>query len=115
MATRSANFAPVPNIPHDGISSWQYIVLNAIKNNVDVLTGAKGSNPAITVGTVSVQQAPAMTMQRVTALGSGYTISGVGVPSIEDYTKLVSNVQQLANDVAVLRSVVNSLITQIKG
>jgi hypothetical protein len=54
-------------------------------------------------------------MTQVTATGSGFTISGTNVPSLDDYVKLVVNVQQLANDVATLRSVVNTLINQLKG
>jgi hypothetical protein len=54
-------------------------------------------------------------MQRVTAEGTGFTISNVTVPSLDDYSKLVTNVQQLANDVANLRATVNVLILQIKG
>jgi hypothetical protein len=54
-------------------------------------------------------------MQRVTAEGTGFTISGVTVPSLEDYGKLIANVQQLANDVATLRNTVNALINQLKG
>jgi tRNA threonylcarbamoyladenosine modification (KEOPS) complex Pcc1 subunit len=54
-------------------------------------------------------------MQRVTAEGAGFTISGVTVPSLDDYTRLVTNVQQIANDVAALRATVNALINQLKG
>jgi hypothetical protein len=54
-------------------------------------------------------------MTRVTATGAGFTISGVNVPSADDYIKLVSDVQQLANDVANLRATVNTLVNQLKG
>jgi hypothetical protein len=54
-------------------------------------------------------------MSRVTAEGAGFTISGVTVPSLDDYVKLLSNVQQLANDVASLRGTVNALIGQLKA
>ena len=54
-------------------------------------------------------------MRRVTAEGKGYTISGQNVPDLDDYAKLIVNVQDLANDVAYLRSVINVLIAQLKG
>jgi hypothetical protein len=54
-------------------------------------------------------------MTQVTATGAGYTISGVTVPSLDDYIKLAQNVQSLANDVANLRSTLNALISQLKG
>jgi hypothetical protein len=87
-----------------------------MKENIELLTGARGvSASAITRGSVAVSPAPAQTMQRITAEGAGFTISGVTVPSLDDYVKLATNVQQVANDVATLRNTVNALITQLKG
>jgi hypothetical protein len=37
------------------------------------------------------------------------------VPSLDDYTKLLVNVQQLANDVATVRNTLNTLIQQLKA
>jgi hypothetical protein len=116
MATRAPRFTAIPNIPQQGLTSWQFLVLNAMKENIDVLTGARGdSGSALTRGSISVSDAPTQTMQRVTAEGAGFTISGVTVPSLNDYVKLVANVQQLANDVASLRNTVNALTTQLRG
>lgn len=117
MATRPPRFSAIPNIPQQGLTDWQFVTLNAMKENLDLLTGARGSitGTAITKGSVTVVDAPTQTMQRVTAEGTGYTISGVTVPSIDDYAKLVLNVQQLANDVAALRTTLNTLINQLKG
>lgn len=119
MATRPPRFSAIPSIPQQGLTDWQFVTLNAMKENIELLTGARGTNAtsatAITRGTVTVVDAPAQTMQRVTAEGVGYTISGVTVPSLDDYVKLVTNVQQLANDVAALRNTVNTLINQLKG
>jgi hypothetical protein len=119
MATRKPTFTAIPNIPTQGLSSWQFTTLNAMKENVELLMGARGRSAlpasAITRGAITVDNAPAQNMQRVTADGAGFTISGVTVPSLDDYVKLVGNVQQLANDVAVLRNTVNALINQLKG
>jgi len=119
MSSRSPRFTAIPNIPQQGLSDWQFNTLNAMKENLELLTGARGTSAiatsAITKGAVTVNNAPAATMQRVTAEGAGYTISGVTVPSLEDYTKLIVNVQQVANDLADLRNTVNALINQLKG
>jgi hypothetical protein len=119
MAARKPTFTAIPNIPTQGLSNWQYSTLTAMKENVELLMGARGKSAssvsAITRGAVTVDNAPAQNMQRVTADGSGFTISGVTVPSLDDYAKLIGNVQQLANDVAALRNTVNTLINQLKG
>lgn len=117
MATRPPRFSAIPSIPQQGMTDWQFSTLNAMKDNIELLTGARGNTAgvAITKGAVTVVDAPAQSMQRVTAEGTGYTISGVTVPSLDDYGKLVSNVQQLANDVASLRTTLNTLINQLKG
>lgn len=119
MTTRPPRFTPIPTIPQQGLTDWQFSTLNAMKENLDLLIGARGTTglgaAAITRGSVTVANAPAQTMERVTAEGAGYTISGVTVPSLDDYTKLVVNVQQLANDVASLRNTVNALIDQLRG
>ena len=117
MAIRTPRFSTIPNIPQGGgVSDWQYQTLNAIKENIDLLTGARGviASSAVTRGMISL--APVATgLQQLTARGSGYTVSGVTVPSLDDYVRLVNNVQQLTNDVAALRNTVNTLITQLKG
>ena len=117
MATRPPRFSAIPNIPQQGLTDWQFVTLNAMKENLELLTGARGSiaGTAITKGNITVVDAPTQTMQRVTAEGTGYTISGVTVPSLDDYGKLVTNVQQLSNDVAALRTTLNTLINQLKG
>jgi len=113
-----ARFTAIPNIPQSGLTDWQFNTLNAMKENLELLTGARnekdGSSRALTKSTVTVAQAPTQSMQRVTAEGAGFTISGVNVPSLADYEKLVINVQQLANDVAALRNTLNTLIQQLK-
>jgi hypothetical protein len=119
MAIRPPRFVAIPNIPQSGLTDWQFNTLNAMKENVELLTGARGSQnlaaSAVTRSSVTVAPPATQTMQRVTAEGTGFTISNVTVPSLDDYSKLVTNVQQLANDVANLRATVNVLILQIKG
>lgn len=114
-----ARFTAIPDVPQAGVDFWQVQTLTAMKENVELLAGTggelDGASRAITRGDVGVTSAPPQTMTRVTAAGAGFTISGVQVPSLDDYSKLITDVQQLANDVAELRATVNTLINQLRG
>lgn len=113
-----ARFTAIPNIPQSGLTDWQFNTMNAMKENIELLTGARGESDAasraITKSSVTVDYAPQQQMQRITAEGVGFVVSGVKVPALTDYEKLAINVQTLANDVAALRTTVNNLIKQLK-
>ncbi len=119
MTTRPPRFTAIPDVPQQGLGHGQFAALNAMKENIELLIGARGKNAisaaAITRGSVTVPNAPVQSMQRVTAEGVGFTISNVTVAGLDDFARLISNVQHLANDVAVLRNTVNTLIGQLKG
>jgi hypothetical protein len=114
-----SRFSAIPNVPQSGVDFWQVQTLTAIKENLELLTGTggelDGASKALTRGDIGITAAPPQAMRQVTATGAGFTISGVQVPSLDDYVKLVTNVQQLANDVATLRTAVNALINQLRG
>lgn len=114
-----SRFSAIPNPPQSEMSGWQYYMLNALKENVELLTGARGekdgASRAITKATVTVTQAPIQSMRQVTAQGSAVNIDGAVVPAIDDYIELLKNVQLLANDVAALRETLNTLIGQLRG
>jgi hypothetical protein len=119
MATRTARFSAIPAVPQSNLNPWEFATLNALKENVEILTGARGdagaSNRALIHSQVTVNTAPTQNMTQVSAKGTGFTISGVSVPSSEDYIKLVNDVQNLANDVANIRATLNTLIQQLKA
>lgn len=118
MTARGPRFAAIPAIPQGGLTDWQFNTLTAMKENLELLTGVRGTDNsvrAVVKGQVTVANPPTQNMTRVTAQGTGFTIGGATVPSLDDYGKLVSDVQQLANDVANLRATVNTLINQLKG
>ena len=114
-----ARFTAIPSIPTNNLPEWQGQVLNAIKENVELLAGLRGevdlASRAITGDRVKVKYIENPSFARVTATGEGYTVSGVNVAALADYAKLISDVQLLANDVAILRGAVNTLISQLKG
>ena len=111
-------FTAIPAVP-TGLNDWNTQLSNTMKENVELLCGTRGeadlASQAIVRSDIAVEQARALNMQRVTAEGKGYTISGQQVADLDDFAKLVVNVQELANDVAYLRSVLNGLIAQLKG
>lgn len=114
-----SRFSAIPNPPQSEMSGWQFYMLNALKENVELLTGARGekdgASRAITKAAVTVAQTPAQSMRQVTAQGSAVNIDGAVVPAIDDYIELLKNVQSLANDVAALRETLNTLIGQLRG
>lgn len=114
-----ARFTGIPDIPQVGIDEWQYRILEAIKQNVELLTGtrgeADGASAAITRSAITTRAPTSASFQVLSAKGTGYTIANVQVPSLEDYILLLRDFQSLAQDVANLRATVASLITQIRG
>ena len=119
MAVRKARFTAIPNLPQLGIPGEQAYVLTALKENVDLLIGAKGAkysdSRAVTKGSVTVEPTPDPELVRVTAEGAGFSVSNVLVPDFDDYVKLISSVQTLAEDVAAMRRTLNTLIQQLKS
>lgn len=177
MAIRVPQFAAIPNVPQQGLTDWQFQTLNAMKENIELLTGVRSrsdtSLAALTKGTVTVSNAPTQVMQQISADGSGFSvqipdltvenaqvtvvtevnlsidfaaetfvldlvtadvplgtdyvklindlgntragINGIRVPNLDDYARVLNDVQQLANDVASLRNTVDALINQLKG
>lgn len=119
MTTLKPRFTAIPDIPTSGLTNWQAQTLSAMKENVELLIGNRGeksgASRAVIKAQIGVNPAGQQNMQRVTATGAGFTISGVNVPSLDDYVILINNVQELANDVARLRETLNTLILQLKG
>jgi hypothetical protein len=114
-----ARFSAIPAVPQSGLTPAEYSTLTALKENVELLTGTRNevgaASRALTKGQVTVAEAATLRMQQVTADGVGFTVSNVTVASLEDYVKLLSDVQQLANDVASIRTTLNTLIQQLKA
>jgi hypothetical protein len=113
-----SRFTAIPNIPQSGLNDWQFSTLTAMKENIDLLTGARGerdsASRAVTKSSITVDYPQTQRMQRITADGTGFVINGVKVPALSDYERALIDIQTLANDVAALRNTVNILIKQLK-
>lgn len=114
-----SRFSAIPAVPQGGLTDWQAQILNSLKENVELLTGGRGesdqASKAVVKGQLTVQQSTTQNMTRVSAEGKGYTISGQNVADLDDVGKLIKDVQELANDLAYTRNVLNTLIAQLKG
>lgn len=134
----STRYTGIPELPQVGVDEWQIRMLAAIKENLELLTGTRGegdlNSKALTRTNVTLNTPPAQVMTNVGATGAGteliasfeltgpaggpFTVNITGrasVPTLEDYSSLIINVQELANDVANVRAVLELLITQLKA
>lgn len=114
-----ARFTGIPSLPQVGVEEWQSRILGAMKQNIELLIGTRGeqdaSSRAVIKSGITIARAPDPTLRAVSAVGSGFTISGAQVPALADYQQLVQDVQALTNDVAQLMAAVNTLISQLRS
>lgn len=109
-------FSALPPVPQVGVPEWQFQFLNGVKQNLELLTGQRGVTgfEAIVTGQISVQPIGELSIQQTSAQGSGFNISGSDVASLDDYIKLLVDVNTLIGDVAYIKAVLNALIGQLQ-
>ena len=116
MPTR---FTAIPPVPLVGSEPWQVQLLNAMKENIELLTGTRGevdfASAALTRAALTVTVPPEQTMTQISAQGNGVSINNTAVPAFEDYTQTLVDLQKLANDVAAVRATLEVLILQLRG
>ena len=116
-------FTSVQAVPQGGFTDYKTVLIGAVKENIELLTGLRGEadvvSKAITQGQVTVNQMGQQKMQQVTAKGDGSTITISGtaydLANLSDVRKLIVDVQTLAGDVAEMRATLNFLIKQMRG
>jgi hypothetical protein len=113
-------FSALPPVPTADNREWLYRFNNAMKQNMELLTGQRGQSGsrAILAGQVSLNPVPELNMRQVTATGVGIAVNSAASTAVAtqaDYVKLIVDVQTLANDVAAIRATLNGLIEQLKG
>lgn len=113
-----AQFIAIPNPPL-GIPAWQVQMLNAMKENIELLTGQRGErgdpSKSVLKSDITIRSLPAQQIRQTTAQGQGFTVNNVTVPSLTDYTSLIQDTQSLIADVTALRQTVETLIAQLRG
>lgn len=115
----------IPSIPPQQIEQWQYDILSAMKENLEILMGVRGVNGnqgvgrAITNDTIGVESADRQIMKQLSARGDFFTLTtasgDIQFPQQQDYVKLLNDVQQLAIDVANIQNALNALLKNMKA
>ena len=112
-------FQGIPAIPPEKVQQWQYDVLTAMKENLEILLGQRGPGRVVTNDTVGVETADRQVMKQLSARGDFYnltTTSGdIQFPRLDDYVKLLNDVQQLAIDVNNIQNALNALLDNMKA
>jgi hypothetical protein len=113
-----ARFSGIPTVPQSNVDEATAQLLNAMKQNLELLTGSRGevdgASKALLRGTVTVSTVANPQLQSVSPRGAGFTIGGAQVPAYTDYIALLADFQRLANDVNAMRETLNALIGQLK-
>ncbi len=111
-------FQGIPAIPSEQIPQWQYDILSAMKENIEIMLGQRGPGRVVTNDTIGVEPAERQLMKQLSARGDYYTINTSGgpidVPARSDYIKLLNDMQQLAVDVANIQNALNALLQNIR-
>lgn len=107
-------FQGIPAIPNENIPTWQLDLLQAFKENLEILMGQRGPGRAVTNDAVTTIPQTFITMRQISARGDFVTAGGFNLPVVEDYKKLMSDVQQLATDVAKMQDALNALLLNLR-
>ena len=116
-------FTSVPAVPQGGFTDYQTVLIGAVKENVELLTGLRGEvdtvSKAVTQGQITVNEMGQQKLQQTSAKGNGSAITIDGttydLANLDDFRRLIIDVQTLAGDVAQMRATLNFLLRQLKG
>ena len=116
-------FTSVPAVPQGGFTDYQTVLIGAVKENVELLTGLRGEvdtvSKAVTQGQITVNEMGQQKLQQTSAKGNGSAITIDGttydLANLDDFRRLIIAVQPLAGDVAQRRATLNFLIKQMRG
>jgi len=112
-------YTAIPSIPTSGVPPLEGAILNALRENVELLTGQRRGDgldsASLTRSDITLQLLGNPSITRVTAEGRGFEIEGQKLASLEDMVKLIVDVQNAVNDLIILRNTVNELISQLRG
>jgi hypothetical protein len=120
-----ASFAPIPDVPFEGLNLAESSLFKAMKENIEILAGARATGVhAVMSDTITIQPTNNQQMIAVTARANavdypnGATLAAqtghIIIINYAEFVALVSDVQQVINDLGRVQSVVNSLIGQLQ-
>lgn len=111
-------FQGIPAIPNEKIPQWQYDLLSAFKENLEILMGQRGPGRSVTNDALGVIPQDYQVMTQVSARGDSVfnttQLAANGCPTLADYYKLLNDVQQLATDVAKIQNALNVLLQNMR-
>ena len=110
-------FAALREIPTTGLNEWESSLLSGMKENIELLIGARISGTKAVMTDVLASRIKAvdnLTSKQITAAGNGVNISGSNVPLLSDYNLLRQDVQTLINDVSRIQNLLNNLIQALE-
>lgn len=115
MARKPISFFGLSTPPVDDKNPLLSSFLNGVKQNMEILTGAKpgSGGKAVVQGHITVPQLKPGTANYVPEI-SGIDISGVTVASSQDLAEIATAVNQLVADNAELRRYINTLVKQLQ-
>ena len=108
----------IPEVPSN-IVDWQSIILSALKEDVELLTGTRGeadlASMAIVRGDVTVQQVGRQDMLAINTSANTAPGSLSVAASADMLNSLRNDVQLLANDLYYTRQALDLLIRNLTG
>lgn len=107
-------FANMGAIPNEKIPQWQYDLLQAMKENIEILMGTRGEGRAVTNDAIGVAPQQWQVLTQLSARGEGTTSAAVGVPTFTDYIRLLNDVQQMIADMAKISQGLNILLENLR-
>jgi hypothetical protein len=109
----------IPAIPPEKIEQWQYDVMSAMKENLEILMGQRGPGRVVTNDSIPIEAAERQVMKQVSARGNYYNLATsagtLQIPTRDDYVKLLTDVQQLSIDVANIQAALNALLINMRN
>ena len=110
-------FAALREIPTTGLNEWESSLLSSMKENIELLIGARISGTKAVMTDVLASRIKAvdnLTSKQIIAVGNGVNIAGSNVPLLSDYNLLRQDVQTLINDVSRIQNLLNNLIQALE-
>lgn len=106
----------IPSIPDGKISDQTlHDILAAMKEDLEIMMGARGEGRSVTNDTLGVVAKDWQVMKQIQSRGDYTTVNtSIQVPVLTDYVKLLTDVQQMAVDLATVQLVLNTLIRNMK-
>ncbi|MEM0462112.1 MAG: hypothetical protein QW318_07945 [Candidatus Caldarchaeum sp.] len=112
-----SRFAAIPLVPTGTVPEPVFRLLVAMKENIDILTGTGPtgrSQRAVLKSDFSLPPISGRLNYSMNARGAGVSFSGVQVPVLEDYAKLLQDVQNLSIIVAEQQAYIARLVEELR-